>query len=137
VGHPADRPRQHGGGREPEQGAKSRKGKTRKGRSPDHKGEKHRKAKETKRGREAATAKAGSTARDGRAEQTPKHGPGREEGKGPAEERPTTHTRKQSGDDRPQATKEGKQLESPHSFFLGKAQSTNKTVNRQLLTNPL
>ena len=72
MGHPADRPRQHGGGREPKKGAESTEEKA----TPREK--KHRKAKETKPGTEAntATAKASGTAREGKAEQTPKHGPG-------------------------------------------------------------
>ena len=95
MGHPADRPHQHSGGREPKQGPKAEREKKARAAAPTTREKKHRKAKETKPGREAhtATAKASGTAREGKAEQTPKLGPGGEEGKGPGEDRPTTHTK--------------------------------------------
>jgi hypothetical protein len=86
VGHPADRPRQHGGGREPEQGAKSREEteKKKRGRaaapsSSKTKGEEAQEGKgdEAEQRSEPSKAKrASDTASGGAAEQTPKHGPG-------------------------------------------------------------
>ena len=95
MGHPADRPHQHGGGCEPKQMPEAWSGKKERAVAPTTRKQRHRKAKETKPGREAhtATAKASGTATEGKAEQTPKLGPGGEEGKGPGKEQPTTHTK--------------------------------------------
>ena len=106
MGHPAGRPGQHGARREPKQGAKSRQEKTRKGRSPDHQGEKERE-------RKGYTALQKNTHSDGKSERHNKKRKSgadaqtraRRRGQRTSRTAATTHTRRQSGDDLLQATK--------------------------------
>jgi len=92
----------------PSKGPKAEREKERKGRSPEHQRDQGRGSTGRQESKEANPAKQKKQATQHAEEQRSRHpNTGQEkEGKGPAEERPTTHTSKRSGDDLPQATRQ-------------------------------